>query len=431
VNEPGHQRWLVAVTEYAGLTEYTGGIGRHYAALLPALVRLGIRVDLVVFSDGERLADADLEGVNLIGFHPSRSAQPALAIPLRALQVRRAYRRSSSGGRRVSAGGSRRRVHYDRVFLPEWAALGCALPRSAPLLTNLATSMRLANEVAGFTLRDLPRSSRPGVVAHNLFERHQILRSAGLISISRAMLDYTEKTLPPLPPARIVGNCVDVERIAAVSRTAPLPTNWPEGDDPVVLFLGRLERRKGVVDAVQAFARIVTQHPRARLVLAGASGDSRFEPDRTTLLAMLPAAAHSQVTWLGHVPGDSLYRGIHQATVTMSPSRWEGFGNVALEAKAIGAALVVTSGSGFDDFCTDGDDCLMVPPADPAALARAIDTLLVDAALAARLGHTAAAGVEPFAPDPIARELVSAADDILGPVAPTAGALGGRKSRRG
>lgn len=45
------QRWLVATTEYAGLTPYTGGIGRHYAALLPALVQLGVEVDLAVFTD--------------------------------------------------------------------------------------------------------------------------------------------------------------------------------------------------------------------------------------------------------------------------------------------------------------------------------------------------------------------------------------------
>jgi glycogen(starch) synthase len=414
------ERWLVAVTEYAGLTEYTGGIGRHYAALLPALVRLGIFVDLLVFSDGGVKVGADLEGVNLVGVHhtgrgrarfhkiSALSALAALEIPLRALHVRHEYRRAG-------------RTPYDRVFLPEWAALGSLLPRSAPLLTNLATSMRLANEVAELTMRDLPRPSRVVVALQNLLEDRQIRRSAGLIAISRAMLDWTERALPSLPPARIVWNCVDVERIAALSRVAPLPVGWPDpdggaqadADAPIILFLGRLERRKGVVDAVQAFARVVQQHPRARLVLAGASGDRRFEPDRPALLAMLPEAVHSQVTWLGHVPGDTLYRGIHHATVTITPSRWEGFGNVALEAKAIGAALVCTSGSGFDDFCVDGVDCLMVPPADPASLADAINRVLVDVELAARLGRTAAAGVARFAPDPIARELVRAADSIL------------------
>ena len=55
---PRPERWLVAVTEYAGLTEYTGGIGRHYAALLPALVNLGITIDLLVFSSTRRAGRA-------------------------------------------------------------------------------------------------------------------------------------------------------------------------------------------------------------------------------------------------------------------------------------------------------------------------------------------------------------------------------------
>ena len=403
MTEPRSERWLVAVTEYAGLTEYTGGIGRHYAALLPALVHLGITVDLLVFSPDQpsRMGHpppAELGGVNLIGYHRSGRLPRIAELATRALRVRRAFQ----SGR------------YDRVFLPEWAALGSALPRTAPLLTNLATSMALANEVAGLTMRQLPLSSRLVVAVQNHLERRQITRSAGLIPISHAMLEYTQTAFAGLPPARIVRNCVDVETVAALSRTAPLPDGWPAGDDPVVLFLGRLERRKGVVDALQAFALVNLAHPRARLVLAGASGDHRFEPDRAELLSYLPESARAQVTWLGHVPGDSLYSAIRAATVTMCPSRWEGFGNVALETKAIGAALVCTTGSGFDDFCVDNSDSLMVPPADPRSLASAISRLVEHPELAARLGRTAAAGVSQFAPVPVATDLAQAADDLLG-----------------
>ena len=393
----------MAVTEYAGLTEYTGGIGRHYAALLPALVHLGITVDLLVFSPDQpsRMGHpppAELGGVNLIGYHRSGRLPRIAELATRALRVRRAFQ----SGR------------YDRVFLPEWAALGSALPRTAPLLTNLATSMALANEVAGLTMRQLPLSSRLVVAVQNHLERRQITRSAGLIPISHAMLEYTETVFAGLPPARIVRNCVDVETVAALSRTASLPDGWPAGDDPVVLFLGRLERRKGVVDALQAFALVNLEHPRVRLVLAGATGDRRFEPDRAELLSYLPESARAQVTWLGHVPGDSLYSAIRAATVTMCPSRWEGFGNVALETKAIGAALVCTTGSGFDDFCVDNSDSLMVPPADPRSLASAISRLVEHPELAARLGRTAAAGVSQFAPVPVATDLSRAADDLLG-----------------
>jgi glycogen(starch) synthase len=149
VTGPRPERWLVAVTEYAGLTEYTGGIGRHYAALLPALVRLGITVDLLVFSPDapsrtDHAAPADIGGVTLIGHHRTGRLPRAVELVTRALRVRRAFQRG----------------HYDRVFLPEWAALGSALPRTAPLLTNLATSMALANEVAGLSMRQFPLSSR-------------------------------------------------------------------------------------------------------------------------------------------------------------------------------------------------------------------------------------------------------------------------------
>ena len=75
------------------------------------------------------------------------------------------------------------------------------------------------------------------------------------------------------------------------------------------------------------------------------------------------------------------------------PSRWEGFGNVALEVKAIGTPLIVTSGSGFDDFCTDGVDCLMVPPADSSKLAAALQRLIESPRLGRALAERALAGI--------------------------------------
>jgi len=396
---PRTERWLVATTEYAGVTAYTGGIGRHYAALLPALVRRGIQVDLLVFSDAAPLADPDLHGVRLREFHRTQRWPRVWALLVRGLMVRRVYRRGD----------------YDRIFLPEWAALGSALPRGAPLLTNLATSARLAHEISGLRLRDLPFSSRPPVAVQIGLETRQIRRSAGLIPISTAMQARTAQSLGALPRTRVVRNCIDVAHVRAASRLAPLPAGWPAGTDPVVLFLGRSERRKGVTDAVAAFGAVHERVPDARLVLAGAGGDRRFEPTRSAMMAALPPSARERVTWLGHVPGDELYRAIREARAALCPSRWEGFGNVALEVKAIGTPLIVTSGSGFDDFCVDGVDCAMVPPADPARLARALREVLESPQESARRASRALTGVAQFAPDPVAADLVRAADELLAP----------------
>ena len=390
------ERWLVATTEYADLTAYTGGIGRHYAALLPALVRQGVDVDLIVFSDAAPQRNAELHGVRLVAFHRTDRLSRIRSLFACARLVRAAFERDP----------------YDRVFLPEWSALGADLPPRAPLLTNLATSMRLANEISGLRLRDLPRGLRLPAAAQMWREDRQIRHSAGLIAISTAMRARVTERLADAPPAVVVRNCIDVEHVRSASLTAPLPDGWPDGGDPVILFLGRSERRKGVLEAVAAFGRL--GHPRARLVLAGAGGDVRFEPTRAELRAMLPPAAQERVIWLGHVPGGELYRAIRAAHVAMCPSRWEGFGNVALEVKAIGTPLIVTSGSGFDDFCVDGEDCLMVPPADASALASAVRILLASPDLGRALADRASADIGDFAPDPVAADLIVAADRLLG-----------------
>lgn len=397
------QRWLVAATEYAGVTDYTGGIGRHYAALLPALVRRGVDVDLAIFADGPLAVRDDLGGVRIVALERTDGIPRLRVFGRNARAVRRLHRR---GG-------------YDRVFLPEWTGLGSALPRSSPLLTNLATGVRLANEVSRLRLTDLPANRRPALIVQAAREARQIRRSAGLIAISTAMLDWTRGAFAPLPPAAVVRNCIDVEAVRRAGVSAAAPEGWPGGSDPIVLFLGRAERRKGITEALVGFAHLHERFPRARLVVAGAGGDPRFEPTRADLLASLPASARPLVTWLGHVPGEELYGAIREATLVICPSRWEGFGNVALEVKTIGTPLIVSSGSGFDDFCTDSVDCAMARPEDGADLGACMVRVLGDPGEAAVRAARGQAGVDAFAPDPVARDLLLAADALLGP-APSA-----------
>ncbi|PPF79142.1 hypothetical protein C5B96_13275, partial [Subtercola sp. Z020] len=368
------------------------------------------------------------------------------------------FRRYVRAGLAGAGGGG---AAYDAVFLPEWGGLAALLPKGAPLVTNLATGIRLGEWIAGRQARDFPLALRPGRVLQDVLETRQIRRSRGLVPISRAVLAWNEQHVAPLPPATVVRNCVDLPRVARDAAEAPLPDGWPgdagaggadrgggrsavrrsaggEGDAgaaggdrgggragggggaPVVLFVGRLERRKGVLPAVEAFGAVLQRHPEARLVLAGASGDARFEPTRRELLQRLPGRARERVTFLGHVPGDRLAAAMAQATVVLCPSRWEGFGNVALEAMGAGAPLIVTTGSGYDDFCRDGVNALMVAPDDPAALARSVHRVLAEPGLAAHLKAGAAARLDRFDPDVVAINLAAAVRDLLAADAATA-----------
>lgn len=385
---PDRPTWLVGLTEYAGVTSYTGGIGTHYAVLLSALARQGFVIHVVLFTD-EPVDRVQLpQNVHIVGIHGLRR------VPRSAQSLARAaiFRRHWSLGR------------YDAVFVPEWAGLAAFLPRRAPLITNLATGLRLGDWIASRTNRDLPLRMRVSRRVQDALETRQIRRSRGLVPISRAVLEWNETHLGRLPPSLIVGNCVDIEAIASLRHTAELPAVWPSvpADSPVILFVGRLEVRKGVATTMAAFSELLAAHPDARLVLCGASGDSRFEPTRQQLLDHVPQACRDHVTFLGHVDSEPLLAAMRAATLVACPSLWEGFGNVALEVKAAGVPLIVTSGSGYDDFCTDESDCLMVPPGDSVALARAFARLIDSPGLRQRLVRGGEVSVENFTPDRIA-----------------------------
>ncbi|MDY0911233.1 glycosyltransferase family 4 protein [Rathayibacter festucae] len=390
------RRWLVATTEYAGLTPYTGGIGRGFASLLPALARAGVQVDLVVFHCDPPLEGFDPEGVRLLEYVRLRRRPAVGQLLRRALHLRALVVRS----------------RYDVVLLAEWEGIGALLPRRAPLLTNLATGFRIADWIAGPARRGRTLRTRLVIALQKRFETRQMRRSRGLVPISRAVRDWYEARIPALPPSVVVRNCIDVPAVRTSARTSALPDGWPAGSGPVVLFLGRLERRKGVLTAMQAFDDLARSRPDLSFVFAGSF--CFLEPTREELLALVADEHHGRVTFLGHVGGREVHAAIRAATVVTCPSRWEGFGNAALEVKAVGTPLVVTTGSGFDDFCEDGVDALMVPRDDRVALAAAIARLLDEPELRERLTEHASSGIDAFTADAVAPDLLAAAEQLLG-----------------
>jgi glycosyltransferase involved in cell wall biosynthesis len=132
-----------------------------------------------------------------------------------------------------------------------------------------------------------------------------------------------------------------------------------------VLYAGRLSAEKGVRELVTATRGLP-------LVVAG-DGPLRAE---------VPGA-------LGMVPHDELLRLYERAAVVACPSRREGFGVACLEAMAAGRPVVASSVGGLRDLVVDGETGLLVPPGDVAALRAALEQLLGDAGLRARLGGAA------------------------------------------
>jgi phosphatidylinositol alpha-mannosyltransferase len=169
----------------------------------------------------------------------------------------------------------------------------------------------------------------------------------------------------------VIPNGVDVARFADAS-----PADLGPGTK--LLFVGRLDERKGFAQAVAAFG-LLARTRRVRLVVAG-DGPARSAVEE------LPVPFRAAVSMLGHVANEDLPTIYAACDVFLAPNTGgESFGMVLTEAMAAGLPVVATDIPGFDEVMTVGVDGLVVPPRDPEALAGAVGRILDDPALAQRL----------------------------------------------
>jgi len=156
----------------------------------------------------------------------------------------------------------------------------------------------------------------------------------------------------------------------------PDPPDGPR--EPTVLYVGSDWRRKGGDVLVDAFRRVRSERPDARLQIVGTE-----EP-----------AAEDGVEVLGFLRDrDRLADLYARASVFCLPSRFEPYGLVAVEAMAHELPCVVTPGA-LAEVVLDGETGIVVPQEDPVALAGALSRLLDDPPYARRLGVDARSRVE-------------------------------------
>jgi glycosyltransferase involved in cell wall biosynthesis len=137
----------------------------------------------------------------------------------------------------------------------------------------------------------------------------------------------------------------------------------------LIVFLGTLEPRKGVVPLIAAFDKLAPLFPDAVLVLAGQSGWGKAIGE-----ALGASSARERIRILGYVPDPAVPALLRRAAAVAYPSLDEGFGLPALEAIACGSPLVTTSGTPMAS--TASGAALLVAPGDAATLAEALESLL-------------------------------------------------------
>ena len=227
---------------------------------------------------------------------------------------------------------------------------------------------------------------------------HTVLDSSGAVLIGSA--SFRDEVVGNLgtDPARfrIVPGATDTRRFTPADR--PLGSL---ADPPVLLFHGRVDRRKGVLDLLEALPDDV------RLVVSGIGPD----------LDEARARADSRTTFLGYVPPEEAPEVYRSADVFVSPTYSEGFSNTLLEAMASGLPTVSTASVGVVDCLRHEENGLLHDPGDVGGLAEALDRLLSDAPLRTRLATTALEEVRRLYSWPV---LARSIDDVYTELAGTA-----------
>jgi glycosyltransferase involved in cell wall biosynthesis len=119
-----------------------------------------------------------------------------------------------------------------------------------------------------------------------------------------------------------------------------------------------------------------------------------------------------QLRFMGNLPPERLYPTLRQADVVVLPSLWENFALSALESLTLARPLVATRSGGFAEMIADDENGVLVPPADAAALSRALVGLLGDDQRRARLGAAGAVRAERFGKERVTAEHVAYFEQI-------------------
>jgi len=200
-----------------------------------------------------------------------------------------------------------------------------------------------------------------------------------------AVFAVSEKVALALARIGATGNIVvarDGLDLPGLHARAAVPLSLPDGRPRIGCACAELAASKGVGYLVEAFARIAPRHPEAVLLFAG---DPHPSINLPKLAADLGVA--ERVHMLGFLEDTAPF--FPALDVYVMPSLSEGLNTSVLEASALGAPIVACDVGGLSEAAIADETGLLVPPADAGALAEAVERLLGDLALAARLARNA------------------------------------------
>lgn len=333
-----------------------GGAERHLLILLPALRERGTDAHLILMVEPDNLMTDMVHEAESLGIPVQRVVLRGNLDPLFIWRLRGVLRRLKPD------------IVHTHLIHADFLGL------MAAKLTGVKTVITGRHNDDDFRNRPLLRH----------LHRIQWRMVQGGIAISDAIEAFVVETEhAPSEKVRVVTYGVPHESPTPQqidSARAALRQKWNlPPDAPVVGMACRLVEQKGVVYGLRAFAQIAPEFPESHLIIAG-EGPLRDFLGAESEKLNLDGRVHF-VGWLDDVP--AMLAGLD---IFLSPSLWEGFGLVLLEAMSCRVPIVASRVSAIPEVIQHEETGLLVPPRDVSALADALRILLHDPVLRKHMG---------------------------------------------
>lgn len=270
---------------------------------------------------------------------------------------------------------------FDIVDTPELLAEGIipAITQVVPQVIRLYTPH---SKFIAEKLHNVGPSFDHQLVA--MLERIAMLQAAVLTSPSNDLARFVATDLGiPIDRIQIVRNPIDTKIFIPEGEKA-----LPASDKLRILFVGRLEGRKGITYLIDAIPQVVAQYPNVEFVIIG--DDTATGEGMTSVLASLKKSLAASnctqyVTFIDRIPLEALPSYYRSTDISVVPSVYDNSPYTCLEAMACGKPVIGTDAGGTKEYIENGVSGLIIPACNSDAIAKACINLLANSDERSRL----------------------------------------------
>lgn len=220
---------------------------------------------------------------------------------------------------------------------------------------------------------------------------HRVIAPSRELAAATASTGFPEERLTAIP------NGVDIRRFSPAVDGRQLRARLEfSASDCVVLCPRRLEKKNGVIYWVRAIPLLLARcrKPLRFLFVGDYTAGDVYSARKEVLDAIAGLGLGDRIVFAGSVPNREMPAYVAAADIVVLPSLIEATSIAGLEAMATGKPLAATAVGGLPEIVEDGRTGLLVPPADPGALAEAVLRLATDSGERSRMGQAARARAE-------------------------------------